>query len=395
MEPGMKITISIWLLITTLSICESIAQEPVDLIEQRKYESAFKLLKDRDPDNLNPEIVIQKVDLAINYFVTSIMHHKFAFKDLSPGEDLSGIRGTNSKYHTYSLPVDSILTKLIDRYPENMNLRKMLGIYYYDVHYRYGSQWYIPEDSLINLFREHLIIAYQNGIYDDKTLYMIGYANLLNGDYMEAINFFKLSLELNEDAADCHYSLAHTFMVINEWQEALYHAHKSMTLFDNNCRQGDAARMVAFAFEELGNLPKALDFYRTSNRYCPNQYATIKPMLSVTSRIGNKDDLTMHAKDLLDLDPDNPRIFQDLLEIFYNIDAQLELVQFLNHQLIPYDDNTLVKAYLHFYQGVIHYDLRDKYNARACFEAARSLFNQVYREGHEIFPTIQSYLNSL
>jgi hypothetical protein len=58
------------------------------LREQGKYLSAFECLQDMDPDNRVPDIVLKKVDLALNYNVKTIRNHLFAFVDLRDGENL-------------------------------------------------------------------------------------------------------------------------------------------------------------------------------------------------------------------------------------------------------------------------------------------------------------------
>ena len=59
-----------------------------DLIANKKYETAFKLLQDFDARNEKPDVVLLKEDIALNYFVTSIMHEIFALKDLEKNEDI-------------------------------------------------------------------------------------------------------------------------------------------------------------------------------------------------------------------------------------------------------------------------------------------------------------------
>ena len=369
-------------------------QDVVEYVENQQYNSAFKMLEKMDPHNKDPELVIQKVNLAINYFVTSIMHQVFAFKDLRPGEDLLEIRGTQGTYESYQLKADTILLNLIKTYPENQELRRALGSYYFDVHYRYGDQWLIPEDSLIGLYEYHFRIALENGSFDYETIYIIGYANLLKGEYPKAVNYFIRSLDLKEDEPKCHYNLAYAHMALDEWQEALFHSHRAMVLYEDNKWKADAARMIAIAYDELGNLPKSLDFYRQSNLLDPNNYYTIKPMLMVTSKIGNEIDLGMHSKELVDLDPDNPAVYQDLIEVYYGINEQKKLLEFLDSQLIAYKEDTLVMGNIHFYKGVIYYDLKDLENSRVSFETARYFFSEVYKTGHPVFPAIDSYLNS-
>lgn len=59
------------------------------LINNKKYESAMKLLQCADSNVNRPDYVIAKTELVLNYFVTSIMHQFFALKDLKPNEEKS------------------------------------------------------------------------------------------------------------------------------------------------------------------------------------------------------------------------------------------------------------------------------------------------------------------
>jgi len=385
--------IFIGLLLMLISSGGAISQDVEQLVENRQYNTAFKSLEKSDPTNINPEVVIQKVDLAINYFVTSIMHQVFAFKDLRRGEDLLEIRGTEGNYDMYNFPVDTILLDLIETYPQNMDLHRSLGMYYFDAHYRYGDQWLIPKDSLINLFRDHFQIALINGSYDHESIYIIGFASLLQENYLKAVEFFNQSIELKEDQPMCHYNLAYAYMALDEWVDGLFHAHRAMELYEDNKWKGDAARMVAISYDELGNLPKSLDFFRQSNLLNPNNYYTIKPMLMVTSKIGNEADIRLHSKDLFDLDPDNPTVYQDLIEVYYGIGKQRLLLEFLDYQLVPYSDELKVKGSIYFYKGVIYHDLKEMTESQKSFEEARDTFREVYEPGHPVFPTIESYLN--
>lgn len=58
------------------------------LVEDKKYESAFKLLDTADSTNCNPDIFLLKEDIVLNYFVSSLMHQAFALKDINKDEDI-------------------------------------------------------------------------------------------------------------------------------------------------------------------------------------------------------------------------------------------------------------------------------------------------------------------
>lgn len=112
-----KITTLVILSIYVLSVFGQTETETIkkakELIVNKKYESAFKVLNGFDPKNRNPEIVLLKEDIALNYFVSSIMHQMFAFKDLEKNEDIMDYRGKKGSFGMYMFTLDKVLDSLI------------------------------------------------------------------------------------------------------------------------------------------------------------------------------------------------------------------------------------------------------------------------------------------
>ena len=169
------------------------------LIDKKKYDSAYSLLDKVDPSNQNPEIVIEKTTIFLNYFVSSIMHEMFALKDLEENENLMDIRGSEGSFSMYYFPPDSILNMLIIKYPKNFKLRKALGGYYHEVYLKYGGNWLEPDSIVLARMIENYDLAYKNGIFDYWSLYGIGYAYLLQNRIKESIPYFLESIESNQD----------------------------------------------------------------------------------------------------------------------------------------------------------------------------------------------------
>jgi hypothetical protein len=114
--------LSLLLVFSEYCFCDNTTQilkEADSLILLGKFNSAFIVLRDADPSNNNPSIALKKSRIALDYFVSAIMHHMFAFIDLKPGENISDYRGKAGSYSMYELEIDSIMTKLIKTYPKN------------------------------------------------------------------------------------------------------------------------------------------------------------------------------------------------------------------------------------------------------------------------------------
>jgi hypothetical protein len=104
------------------------------LINNKKYESAYKLLDYFDSENEVPEIYIKKIDICINYFVQSLMHEIFALTDLEEDQDIMEIRGQEGSFSMYVLNVSEVMNKLLEEHPDNGRLYKAFGDYYFDAY---------------------------------------------------------------------------------------------------------------------------------------------------------------------------------------------------------------------------------------------------------------------
>jgi len=88
---------------------EEALKKSTQLITEKKYNTAYDLLEKADPKNDDADIVIAKENIALGFFVTSIMHQMFALKDLKPNEDIMEYRGKEGSYSMHVFRADSIL----------------------------------------------------------------------------------------------------------------------------------------------------------------------------------------------------------------------------------------------------------------------------------------------
>ena len=144
-----------------------------ELIKEKKYQSAYKLLNDFDPKNCNVEIVLLKEDIVLNYYITSIMHQVFSLKDLEKNEDIMDYRDKEGSFNMYMIEIDKVLDSLIKINPENCKLFDGLGRYYYEVQTKYGGKWLKGNNELYRLIETNykinvsiMGIALSNKNYD-------------------------------------------------------------------------------------------------------------------------------------------------------------------------------------------------------------------------------------
>lgn len=385
--------IFIFISIFTIAQEESI-KEAQKLIENKKYKSAFISLREADPNNENPDIVIEKSRLLMDYFVMSMMHQMFSLMDIDKTEDIMDYRGKEGESEMFDYNPEIALKQAIEEHPDNYKLRKTLGYYYHEVFLKYGGRWLQPDSVLVNSFMENYKLAYENGIYDDWSLYGIGFGFLSSQKYQESIKYFEEAIKINPDYPTSHYNLAYAYLYIDDRENAAESAKKALELYEYPQEKADAARIVAVCYSELEQYEKSMEYYRISNEIDPNNYYTLKPLLSVEIYL-NDEAYKKRTKEFFLLAPANPTIYQNLMEAYWKNEKQKELIEFLESVKPEFENDNKVYANLYFYIAKIQYDSEDFENAKPNFEKSKEIFKNVFELNHRVFEVIDTYLKDI
>ncbi|KAF5075574.1 Tetratricopeptide repeat protein [anaerobic digester metagenome] len=392
--PPMKKLITLLLLLyVTASFAQDETQKLIkQLVEAKKYDSVIKLLNEADPNNQNPELTLAKSDIFLKYFVSSIMHQLFALKDLNENESIMDYRGKEGNFSMYSFPVDSILLRLIDKNPTKYELHKMLGYFYHEVHLKYPDSWFISDSLIVSKFTQYYKTAYENGVFDYWSVYGIGYGYLMQGDNLAAIPYFEKSVELNDSAPATHYNLSYAYLFGENLDKAITQASIALEQYVAPELKADAARIIAIAYNEQKNYQKAYEFYLTSDSIQSGNYYTLKALLNLEVLL-NKDSQLGRALEFFLLAPENPTIYQDLMEIYWQNNKPDELISFLKAQLDSNKSNNLITGNIYFYLGNCYFMKENQEEAKKNFLMAKELFSKDFPSNHPVFEAIDSYLN--
>lgn len=388
------ITILLISIIFTLKVFgqteSDIIKQANDLIENKKYESAFKLLDKFDPKNSNPDVVLLKEDIVLNYFVSSIMHQMFALKDLEKNEDIMDYRGKEGSFGMQMFQIDSILEILIKQYPTNCKLYKGLGLFYYETHLKYGGKWLKDDKELFKLMETDFTKAIDGNCADYLSYYVLGYITLAQEKYKASIPYFLKSIELKKDYASSHYNLAYAYLFTDERQDALKYAKYSYDLYTDQTYKSDAARMLGQIYFELKDDNNALLNYELADKIDSGNYYNLKPLLNLYVKTGNSK-AKESTKIFFNLAPSNPTIYNDLENIYYSNKKENDLAVFYHEQLTSNKDNPRVLGSLNFYLAIFYIDT-DKKLAEEYFLKAKDIFNKVYENDHPVFKAIEDGL---
>jgi len=357
------------------------------LIAAKKYETAFKELDNFDPDNKNPETVLKKQDILLNYFVTSMMHQMFALKDLEEHEDIMDYRGEEGQYSMYMFPSNEILEGLISENPENCRLYEALGDYYYDVYLRYGGNWLKSDEEVLSLAKANFTKAIEGRCEDYMSHYVLGYLELINENYTGSIPHFLKSIALDKNYPTSHYNLAYAYLYTDDRQNCIKYATNAMELYKDIGYKADAARMVAQAYHEMEDYKNAMDKYALSDNIEPDNYYTLKPLLLLYVKEKHPKAAATLSR-FYNLAPENPTIYDDLEAIYGSNGVENELIDFYKAKLEEPGNTDKISGNLNFFMGSLHMP-ENKALAKEHLIKAKEIFAKVFDPGHEVFGIIE------
>jgi tetratricopeptide (TPR) repeat protein len=224
-----------------------VLEQASELMLNRKYESAFKLLNKFDPKHRRPAIALKQTELALNYYLRSRELEGFGFRDLAPLERLDSLR---LKYTRAAIPypfaVEPILLALKKRYPTNYKLDRALADYYYQVLQCECAEAEKSPRTLMSLIGKYYSAAHKHGLGDYLSYYAMGYVRMSQGRFAESVPLFKRSIELRSTYPLAHFNLAYSYNELKKLPEARDEVRTAAKLFaEENSPLKDDAEFMA------------------------------------------------------------------------------------------------------------------------------------------------------
>jgi len=386
-----------FIVFSAISMCSLIAngQSIIDsLIAKKQYLSAFEYLEQRDSANAQPDIVLQKVDVALKYYFDSEYHRAFSFINLRKGEKLEELRAINSHGETpFVFVVDSVLIKLMDDYPNDYRLHKALAEYYNQIYYDFGDRWGQRSEVLLEKSHYYFIRAYEHGVYDYYSLYALGYYQTLFENYFEAQRWYLKSLERKPDEPLTNYNLAVTYLFDGLPKKGIEYSEKAYELYADSLKKGDAARITGILYSKIGQEAQSMEYFQIANElspnYRPNQLYLLKSYLQL-----NKDSL---AKELgykvLISSMHGPELAEEFIEMFDQFDKENELCQIFDRVLLNYSTDPEACGNICFHYGKLLYKMGERRKVKPMIKRSKNYFEQVFDPNHQVFEAIDQMLN--
>ncbi|MBC6991798.1 tetratricopeptide repeat protein [Hymenobacter sp. BT491] len=237
-----------------------------DLVAEKKYESAFKLLNDYDPKNAQPAVALKKEEIVLNYSIASSNYRSFTFKDLSTLESLEENQEHEAPGTRYRFRVRAVLDSLKQKYPDNYKLDRGLGDYYYAVQQCDCAEKKKTEDELFPLMIKHYEEAHKHAYGDYKSYFVVGYAKQRLGQFKQSVPYFLHSIELKKDFPTAHLNLAFVYLELKQYEKARTEAQLAVDQFPDEAHKSDASFLLSKIEERIKTQKELLAAKKTGKK---------------------------------------------------------------------------------------------------------------------------------
>ena len=353
----------------------------------QQYEAAYAVLDKSDPKDQQPEVLLQKEKLLLDYYLISLNFQGFGLKDLAPGETVEKLRGKQGQYSMHLLDIPQKLAQLRKRFPQDYRLRKGLGDYYYRVLLCHCGEQDKSEAQLLSLVIENYGQAHAHQLGDFMSYYAVGYAYLVQKQAQASVAPFKKSIALNPEYPDSPYNLAYALWQLNKAAEAIPYAQTSFRLYTDPEMKADAARLLGELHKQQKQPAEAHKAWLQSLALQPQHYATLRNLLesSVTS---HAPDATGWAARLYQLNPADDQMFSDIMDIYQAQNQWAEAEAFFSSQLPKAPADPTAQGLLHMYIAILNMQLKRPTVARPHFLAAQTQLKKVVKPDNPLFQMI-------
>lgn len=359
-----------------------------ELIHQKKYESAFQILHEKDKNYNDPKLVHKMSVIATNYYAKCIMGRIFSFEDLKEGQTLDQIRQEQGTYKVYPFEIEKHLNKLIRKYPRNLELKISLADYYYS--------------GICGLSESKIQRA--EGLYDSvygKTkfpalsLQNYGTVKLQSANHELATKILKEAVENDDHLPVSHYNLALSYFELKQAQEAWPHVIKAVDLYTDKKSKSEAALLAAYISFDLQDAESVLKYAKVADqeKYM-NYFQIYKGLLDIylkQNELKLADDV---ADRLLALQPENVAMAETILTNYINNQKDVDFFKFLKKSKRKYSKNKEALGNLWFQEGRYYLEVKkDLKNAEKAYLQSKKQFVKGNIIDHPAFKTLDQILN--
>ncbi|HTB21458.1 MAG TPA: hypothetical protein VK914_01995 [bacterium] len=365
------------------------------LVAQKKYLSAIKAIHAADPKGLNSDYVLEECQVAREYYEECINFQIFGFRDLGPNENLDEVRGTPGTYEMLVDEPEKLLKAGIARDPRNAALKQELALYYLDGLNVAGSsfdpQEKDPHGAAIKILAD---IRAQPGALSADGWKELGINYTSTQDYADGLPCFRAATRLDPTSGDDVYNEAVCLFNLERDKKALPLAEKSVELYgaghaDLNSIV-DAWGLCAELRRSSGDKQGSYNALRAAFKLRPDDYWSTRRLMDFHLKDGLEGQARKDAARIFAMQPTNPRMPQDILDLFGAVGKTSDAVDVLAGLVPLYQDQQEAVGNLEFHMGDGYAQLDKSKEAHQAWLAAKAAFLKASNPNQEAVNAVES-----
>ncbi len=375
----MSLLLAAALLLSTASL-----DEARRLAGEKKYESAMAML---DELERKPAVLVERIKVALDGYAMCIQGDIFALRDLEPGETIERVRGTAGSYKTHVLN----MTELQKSAPEHAELLIWLGHLAYFRAHQCG-----PNDATDAQAKSFYERAQQLGAGSGRLRRNLALIYLEERNAAKAVPLFRAILADSADDPQFEYNFGYALYMEKSRKEALPHVERAFHLYKDQKLASEAALLAAIIAWELKDRKKALEMASQADKHkSENYYSIYTNLFGLYGEMGEWPKAEDLADRLFELDPKNPRLAQDVMEGYAQLNRPGDVDGFFARQLKKQQSNQEATGNLLYHRGHWNAQNARRAQARADLLKAREHFAKVLPADHQVFAAIEANLKGL
>jgi tetratricopeptide (TPR) repeat protein len=357
-------------------------------IDKRYYKTAFEKLQSFDPHNKMPDIVLLKIEIALNYYSSTGKLQFFAFEDLHKlKEPIETVRETKEQYVMTPFYIDRILDTLLKSYPENGALYNKLGEYYFLVHQMFQGDWVLKDWEVLERASQHFGKAIELKQAIPMSYYVKGYVHLVKQEYEEAIPYLSQTIFLDSNYGSAFYNLAYAHYHMNNLPAALINAETAIRKQESHYAKSEASRMSGLICDLMNDQTRAFYFFKQA---IDLNNDNLEAIVAITENClkNNRPELVEYTKEFALFNPLDFDLLSNLVELFKEYNRQLDLAVMLKQFAPEMKSDPIASGNLYYCVGEL-YSTKNVEEALQAYQMSKKYYLEKYPSNNVMIALIE------
>lgn len=161
-----------------------------------------------------------------------------------------------------------------------------------------------------------------------------------------------------------------------------------ITKTDDKAKQADIYYQIGIWYQEMDDFDNALLNFKKSIDCFPTHYSHLKGIIGKSLSLDFIHESSYYATKLFEIEPSNPTVPQDLIEIYLN-NSRSDLLIELFKELIDKNTNTEILGNLNFHLGLLYFNIDNEAEGAVYIDKSKKHFKKVLPKDHHVFKSIE------